>query len=259
MKPRQELTEEQKKLPIKKRPIEAVTTLPETSSTKYAKTDTTVQAELETKASQPGFFKQPLPVRKTNIHPLRKLFQTHFQFMNPEGLRPYHFSEMLAQIAEFHRAKHATFTSRSDMFPTILFLYEKALVIEPLNDAAKQRHESYQPIIQSDFSSLLFVEAQNRNGRYLQERLTQGHKTFFWRSLDKYIERVQQNYPETSHLEFIELCQYLLNSPSMIRIRQKHMTESQQQALRTVLEATMESLSPGASARLTRTTPVNLF
>lgn len=247
--------EEKRKLPPKKRfTLSQDQSLP-VQNPKRVKVEAPETTPVITVA-QTSLFKKPLPVVKTKKNPLRSALETHFRNMRPETLAKYHFSEILREIADFHRARRNTFTDKQvDMFATILFTYEKACLIEPLNNEAKQRFESYQKIIQPKFDALIFVQGNLRKSKYLSELLNLGVAKFFWMSIDKYIERVQANYPDASNQEFADLCTHLLSAASVVRMRQKHMTPDQQETAIAALHTSIDSFKSESTGRLSFTTP----
>src|SRR5262245_15730159 len=77
-------------------------------------------------------------VQTQEKNPLRTALEQHFALMNDGSIKTFHFSQVLKEIAFYHRDQHKTLKKdQKDVFSIILFLYEKAVIIDPNNPYAK--------------------------------------------------------------------------------------------------------------------------
>jgi|GEM_PF-5851433 hypothetical protein len=175
-------------------------------------------------SSSTTLFPTPKPLTHAK-NPLRAALEQHFSLMNQTELKPYHYSEVLREIAIYHRAhRHEKKPGEEDILSTILFLHEKAVVIEPASKLAVEQLSSYrlhQPLSISEGK----IQSA-RVTRYEEECRKHGQVNFFWMALDKYIDRLRTIYPDFN-ARLAEVCRHLNASDTINRMRAKHVPGEQ--------------------------------
>ncbi|VVC75027.1 hypothetical protein AQUSIP_03020 [Aquicella siphonis] len=152
--------------------------------------------------------------------PLVVALEQHLGLMNPQGLKYFHLSEILREIALYHRQKRHTHTPQeADILSAILFLYEKAIVIDPHNIYAENEYKTYQEHVPLSFTA---TETLARKSRYQKECAQHGTVNFFWDSLNKYIQRLVIIFPDKVNDVLADLCNHLNTTAAILHMRNKH-------------------------------------
>lgn len=195
--------------------------------------------------TMPSSLFPPVPSLAANHppkHPLINALERHLKLMNPQGLKIFHYSEILRQIAFFHRAnRHSLTKDENDILTVALFLYEKAVTIDPRNIYAASELQTYKEHVKIPFSE---TQTQARIAKYQTECANMGPVKYFWMSLNKYIERLCGILGDKSNTVLADLCTYLKDSPSIQYMRGKHIDPLNQQTSCTAFTDAVAVLQP---------------